>query len=76
MNVYREAIVPVDNNSDPVNLTFRPLTREDLPMLSGWLAAPHVHQWSKQDPDPAAVEAKFGPEVDGAEPTELFVRSV
>lgn len=45
-------------------------------MLSGWLAAPHVHQWWKQDPDPAAVEAKFGPEVDGTEPTELFVVEV
>jgi aminoglycoside 6'-N-acetyltransferase len=59
-----------------VNLTFRPLTREDFPMLSSWLAAPHVHQWWKEDPAPAAVEAKFGPEVDGIEPTELFVVEV
>jgi len=56
-----------------MDLTFRALTRDDFPMLSAWLAAPHVHQWWDEDPDPAAVEAKFGPEVDGVEPTELFV---
>lgn len=57
-----------------LDLAFRPLTREDFPMLSAWLAAPHVHEWWEEDPDPAAVEAKFGPEVDGTDPrTEYFV---
>lgn len=45
-------------------------------MLSGWLAAPHVHRWWQEDPDPAAVEARYGPSVDGDDPTELFVVEV
>lgn len=42
-------------------------------MLCGWLAAPHVLPWWEEDPSPAAVEAKYGPSVDGDDPTELFV---
>lgn len=43
-------------------------------MFSSWLAAPHVAPWWGEDPDPAAVEAKYGPEVDGTDPrTELFI---
>lgn len=42
-------------------------------MLSQWLAAPHVKAWWREDHDPPAIEAKYGPCVDGREPTEVFV---
>lgn len=54
-------------------ITFRPLTRDDLPLLSHWLAEPLVHRWWHDDASPAAVEREYGPCIDGAEPTEVFV---
>lgn len=56
-----------------MTLTFRPLRRDDLPTLAGWLAAPHVHEWWGEDTDLAAVEARYGPGIDGDDPTEYFI---
>jgi hypothetical protein len=50
-------------------LSFRPLERSDFPLLQQRLAAPHVAAWWKERNDRASVEAKYGPRVDGAEPT-------
>ncbi|HWA66929.1 MAG TPA: acetyltransferase, partial [Mycobacteriales bacterium] len=56
------------------NLRFRPLVRDDLPMLFEWLRQPHVAKWWREVPaDLAAVEAEYGPCIDGADPTELYV---
>ena len=57
----------------PVDLSFRPLTRADFPVLCLWIAAPHVAQWWREDPSPSAVERAYGPAVDGQDPTEMFV---
>lgn len=54
-------------------VTFRPLTREDLPLLAGWLAEPLVARWWHHDYSAEAVERQFGPSIDGADVTELFV---
>lgn len=57
-------------------LSFRPLTGDDFPLLSRWLAQPHVAQteWGQEhDPSPEAVEADFGGCVDGLEPTEMLI---
>jgi aminoglycoside 6'-N-acetyltransferase len=56
-----------------LDLTFRPLRAEDLPMLSGWLAQPHVHTWWPDDNDLAAIRAHYEPSLVGIDPTELFV---
>jgi aminoglycoside 6'-N-acetyltransferase len=37
------------------------------------MAAPHVQTWWREDPDPTAIEARYGPAVDGADPTECFI---
>lgn len=52
---------------------FRPLTRADFPLLAAWLAQPHVLRWWHHDTTPAAVEADFGPSIDGSDAAELFV---
>ncbi|GAA2051918.1 GNAT family N-acetyltransferase [Williamsia deligens] len=57
-------------------ITFRPLTRDDFPMLAAWLAEPRVHRWWFQDADEAALERDFGPQVDGTEPGEDLVVEV
>lgn len=50
--------------------TFRRLTRADFPLLASWLSQPEVRRWWQHDPSPPALEADFGPSVDGAEPNE------
>jgi aminoglycoside 6'-N-acetyltransferase len=54
-------------------VTFRPCTPDDLPLLAGWLARPHVARWWRQDPGLEAVEARYRPSLDGRDPTELFI---
>jgi aminoglycoside 6'-N-acetyltransferase len=47
---------------------------EDLPLLAGWLVQPHVSEWWRDEPSGlAAVAEKYGPCIDGDDPTELFV---
>jgi aminoglycoside 6'-N-acetyltransferase len=55
------------------SISFRPLRRSDFPLLQQWLCAPHVAAWWHEPLDLAGVEAKYGPRVDGAEPTHVFV---
>jgi aminoglycoside 6'-N-acetyltransferase len=58
-------------------ITFRPLRRSDLPQLRRWLSAPHVVRWWGEAPiDDAATSTKYGPSIDGDDPTELFVFDV
>jgi RimJ/RimL family protein N-acetyltransferase len=57
----------------PASVSFRPLRRSDFPLLQEWLSTPHVAAWWHEPLDLAGVEAKYGPRVDGAEPTHVFV---
>jgi aminoglycoside 6'-N-acetyltransferase len=63
----------VDPVLRPPGLVFRPLDRSDLPLLAEWLGRPHVAQWWREPSDPAAVEAAYGPLIDGSDPTEGFI---
>jgi aminoglycoside 6'-N-acetyltransferase len=54
-------------------LTVRPLTRDDLPRLSQWLAEPHVARWWRDPSDLPSVEASYLPCIDGTDPAEVFV---
>jgi aminoglycoside 6'-N-acetyltransferase len=54
-------------------LSFRLLGRSDFPLLQRWLSAPHVDAWWHERLDLAGVAAKYGPRVDGVEPTHVFV---
>lgn len=54
----------------------RHVTREDLPMIGRWLAAPHVWRWWHQEHTPAALERDFGPVLRGEDPAEDFVAVV
>jgi aminoglycoside 6'-N-acetyltransferase len=56
-----------------LKLALRQLDRADLPQLSRWLEAPHVKRWWREVGDVDAVEAAYGPAIDGADPTELLV---
>ncbi len=54
-------------------VSFRPLAREDFPMLGAWLAEPGVEPWWMERSDPEGVEERYGPAVDGDDPSEVFV---
>ena len=57
----------------PSSVRFRPLERSDFPLLERWLRQPHVHRWWREAPDLAGLEDKYGPRIDGAEPTHVFI---
>ena len=59
---------------DPGAIAFRPLTRDDFPLLQRWLNTPHVLQWwDKPGPSLAEVEEKYLPRIEGTDPTQSFV---
>jgi aminoglycoside 6'-N-acetyltransferase len=53
------------------------MSRDDFPALATWLRAPHVEAWFPwlhgETAATEAVEAEYGPCIDGDDPTELFV---
>ena len=54
-------------------MEFVPLRRADFPLLGEWLSAPHVEPWWREPYDQASIEARYGPCIDGTDPTEVFV---
>jgi len=56
-----------------VSLAFRSLGRDDFPLLSTWLSRPHVQRWWQEGFDTLLIEERYGPVVDGTDPTECFV---
>jgi aminoglycoside 6'-N-acetyltransferase len=56
-----------------MDLALRPLTRDDFGLLGTWLREPLVAEWWHDDPEPDALERRYGPAIDGTEPTELRI---
>jgi aminoglycoside 6'-N-acetyltransferase len=56
----------------------RAMAPGDLTILARWLAAPHVRRWWHTDgePTPQRVAATYGPRIDGAAPTRMWVVEV
>lgn len=56
----------------------RAMTRGDLPLLARWLRSPHVRRWwhAEGEPTDERVRATYGPRIDGATPTRLWVAEV
>ncbi|MEX1008474.1 MAG: GNAT family N-acetyltransferase [Acidimicrobiia bacterium] len=57
-------------------LAFRTLARSHYGLLGGWLREPHVARWWIGPSTPAALEAKYGPRIDGHDPAEVFIAEV
>ena len=58
-----------------MEVTFRPVTGDDLGPIARWLAEPHVARWWAHETSPQAVERDFGPTLRGEEPNEDLVGS-
>ena len=57
-------------------IAFRPLTAADFPMLTGWLAQPHVRRFVQKTPMSLEdVTAKYGPRVRGEQPLVCHIAS-
>lgn len=55
-------------------IEFHSFRRDDLPLLARWLAAPHVARWwPREDDSLEALEAHYGPSIDGTDPTRHFL---
>jgi aminoglycoside 6'-N-acetyltransferase len=55
-------------------IDFRAFTRDDLPLLATWLGTEHVARWwPKDDISVAALDAHYGPAIDGRDPTRLYL---
>ncbi len=52
---------------------FRPLRFSDLQLLGHWLAQPHVVEWWGAPLSRPAIEAKYGPRIDGTSITRVFI---
>ncbi len=52
-------------------IRLQPLQRADLGLLAAWLAEPLVARWWAEDP--AQVAARYGPSLDGEDPTALYL---
>jgi aminoglycoside 6'-N-acetyltransferase len=54
-------------------VSFRALERSDFPLLQRWLSEPHVDAWWHEPLDLPGLEQKYGPRIDGIEPTHVFI---
>jgi len=59
--------------SSPARVSFRPLGRDDLPLLYGWLCAPHVVAHWEPAPSLPEVEAEYGSRIVPADVLPLDV---
>lgn len=55
------------------NLTFRPIVRDDLPLLHEWIQRPHVAQWWYAPCTLANVQADYLPTIDGLSSTKAYI---
>jgi len=54
-------------------ITFVRLRRDDFPLVAKWLSDPVVARWWNHETTLEAQEREFGPGIDGAEPTQVFL---
>lgn len=59
-------------------VALRAMTRGDLPDMLRWRSAEHVRRWwhGVEEPTLEAVTARYGPRIDGMEPTRMWVVEV
>ena len=59
-------------------VTLRATTRGDLPDLVRWRQSEHVRRWWASDGEPTAeaIEARYGPRIDGMSPTRMWIAEV
>ncbi|MFP5321085.1 MAG: GNAT family N-acetyltransferase [Acidimicrobiia bacterium] len=59
--------------TDLGRISFRPLQRSDFPAVAAWFEQPHIARWWHESSDLDDIEAKYGPRVDGGDPTRMWI---
>lgn len=60
-----------------VDIEFRLMTRDDLPMFVGWQLARHARRWFHAGRmNQAEAERRYGPRIDGDVPTRMWVAQI
>ena len=54
-------------------ITFRPVNREDLPLVHEWHQRPHVKRWWVARDTLEETEGHYVPTIDGTEPTDHYL---
>src|SRR6186713_2253626 len=54
-----------------MEIGFRPMTKEDLPMFRAWLETPHVREWWRDDVEETVAE--YAKELEEGSTTSFFV---
>lgn len=54
-----------------MEISFRPLTRDDLPRFRAWLVTPHVREWWRDDIEETVAE--YAKELEAGSTTSFFV---
>ena len=74
MNVAAGASATITAMLTPTHrISFRPLDRRDFPLVSRWFQEPDVARWWNEDSSLEHIEAKYGPRVDGADQTSMWI---
>ncbi|HEX8092481.1 GNAT family N-acetyltransferase [Jatrophihabitans sp.] len=60
-------------HTETAPVLLRPMTADDLPLMSRWLGAAHVHRWWHDSSEPAAVSAEYLPCIQGTEPSHPLI---
>ena len=60
-------------HTECLDLSFEPIGAGDLPLITTWLARPHVQRWWREPSDQESVAENYGPLVDGSDATEGFI---
>jgi RimJ/RimL family protein N-acetyltransferase len=58
---------------DPMDVSFRPLRSDDLPLMHRWINTPHVREWWEPLPTLAEVSARYAARIESREPTRSFI---
>jgi RimJ/RimL family protein N-acetyltransferase len=73
MNSAPEANLGAQTGGEGEAIGFRPLQRDDLPLMFRWLNTPHVVRWWDAAPSLAAVEAEYLPAILDPGPTQCYL---
>ncbi|HYF73285.1 MAG TPA: GNAT family N-acetyltransferase [Nocardioides sp.] len=69
----KQFVVDHDNR-----VTVRAMTRGDLPDVTRWRQSDHIRRWWASEGEPTAerIAARYGPCIDGMEPTRMWVAEI
>jgi aminoglycoside 6'-N-acetyltransferase len=57
----------------PIEISLRPLRREDFSLLQRWINAPHVARWWSGEETAETIETKYAPRLEPGSATRVYI---